>query len=898
LIIQKKRFFAISNSKKTLSILAAILITTGVLALASLPASSAHEPPWTIPTYGYITVNPNPIGVGQPVFVVFWIDLPPPTSTGNAGDRWRNLKVDITKPDGTVQNLGTFTSDPIGGSYALYTPDAVGTYKFDFSWPGQVLSLTGPTGIPGNPSAYVNDTYLPCNATATLTVQQEQIPGPPTYPLPTNYWTRPIEGQNAQWASIGSNWLGGAQLRGWSSLWQKDGVAPNTGHIMWTRPIEFGGIVGGTFTNPDVGFYSGGSYEGRFDDAVIMNGRLYFTLPLGHAAKGGGYICLDLQTGEQIWYREDLGSNDTDAPSKGQLYEYESPNQHGVVGGMLWQTIGSTWNAYDPFTGMWMYTLTNVPGGTEVYTDNGEIVRYVLNYNRRWLALWNNTAEHQGLQGGTGEDTNALQWRPNGKTVNMSQAYSWNVTVPDLPGTTNPAIVSVLPEDLVFGRSSNVGLSNIPRFTDDPYTLWALNLNETRGPVGSLLWIKNYPAPPGNITRMLAAQPIDIVNRVFTMTDYETGQRWGYNLDNGNLSWGPIGTPYQEASARAYQYYSGRQGFPAYGNLYVAGFGGEIFAYSMKDGSLLWKYNNTYSGLETPYGLYPTDIFAIADGKVFAFNTEHSPNYPLYRGESVRVVDAFTGEDVWTMMSWAGTTGGSRQPTSIVADGFVVYYNFYDNQIYCIGKGPTATNVAVSSKMSTLGSNVLIEGSVIDISAGTTQTEQAGNFPNGVPAASDETMSAWMEHVYMQKPMLSNATGVPVHLSAIDPNGNYQEIGNATSDYSGNFAMIWNPPIEGMYTVTAKFEGSQSYWPSNAETHFVVGPTTGPVTSPSVSPTPTAAPSITPTITLPVETVSPSPSPAVVPPGGGIPATTYIAIAVAVIIIVAIAAAIVLRRRK
>ena len=128
-------------------------------------------------------------------------------------------------------------------------------------------------------------------------------------------------------------------IRGWPSLWQKDGIAPNSPHIMWTRPIEFGGIVGGTTEIPGVGYYSGGSYEGRFNDAVIMQGRLYLHATTGVMQQGGGYICVDLRTGEKIWYRDNLGVNTTAAPSIGQVFEYESLNQHGVVRGYLWQVI-------------------------------------------------------------------------------------------------------------------------------------------------------------------------------------------------------------------------------------------------------------------------------------------------------------------------------------------------------------------------------------------------------------------------------------------------------------------------------------------------------------------------------------------------------------------------------
>jgi hypothetical protein len=38
---------------------------------------------------------------------------------------------------------------------------------------------------------------------------EEPLPAPITsYPLPAEYWTRPIEGQNTDWWSISSHWLG------------------------------------------------------------------------------------------------------------------------------------------------------------------------------------------------------------------------------------------------------------------------------------------------------------------------------------------------------------------------------------------------------------------------------------------------------------------------------------------------------------------------------------------------------------------------------------------------------------------------------------------------------------------------------------------------------------------
>ena len=76
---------------------------------------------------------------------MFWIDKLPPTASGAYGDRWHNLKVEVTKPDGSEQTLGTFTSDAVGGGYTLYTPDQVGTYTFQFSSPEQMRArmMTG-----------------------------------------------------------------------------------------------------------------------------------------------------------------------------------------------------------------------------------------------------------------------------------------------------------------------------------------------------------------------------------------------------------------------------------------------------------------------------------------------------------------------------------------------------------------------------------------------------------------------------------------------------------------------------------------------------------------------------------------------------------------------------------
>jgi hypothetical protein len=129
----------------------------------------------------------------------------------------------------------------------------------------------------------------------------------------------------------------------------------------------------------------------------------------------------------------------------------------------------------------------------------------------------------------------------------------------------------------------------------------------------------------------------------------------------------------------------------------------------------------------------------------------------------------------------------------------------------------TASDVAAS-----FGTPIVIKGTVSDIAAGTNQKEQAARFPNGVPAVSDASQSAWMEYIYMQKPKPTDVTGVPVTISVIDSNGNSRIIGTATTTSSGTYSLSWTPDIPGSYQVIAAFAGTNSYWPSTSQNAFDV----------------------------------------------------------------------------
>jgi outer membrane protein assembly factor BamB len=815
----------IDRKKSISTAIAILLLSTLSASLVLTQTATAHTPPWTIQTYAYIEVNPNPVGAGQRVDIVAWVDWTMPGATIDNDIRFADYTVTVTEPNGQIQTINMPTSDPTSSSYYIYYPDQTGNYTFVFSHPDQQYTWTG---------QYSGDTFLGATSkTVTITVQDEPVAQPPTYPLPTEYWTRPIEGQNTNWYTVASNWLGAPYIAGnpQHTMYQPDGVAPNSAHVMWTYRLSDSGVVGGSNVGvPGNTFYQGETYNPRFLNPLIMNGRLFFDAPFENAGGGGGYKALDLRTGQEIW---SLNTTGVGVPSFGFYYDLETPNQHGVVpDGTLFATSGfgtQTWHAIDPRTGtVATGNITNVPSGTAAVGPNGEILRYQIDTRNGWLAQWNSSRLLPS------SSLSVSGWDSNSIDASTPDRYDWNVTLPDqIPTSTSIQYANA--GDILLGGTSFAGFSSF--LTPDPYTMWAINLNASVGPVGSLLWIQNYTAPAGNVTRRLAG--IDPVNRVFIFCDKETFLFSAYSLDDGSFKW-------QTKSIEGesdFDYYNmatvGLTPCVAYGRLYNAGWGGLLACYNTTDGSLLWTYgnggegNSTNSGLATAFGSYPLFIYAVADGKVYMMSSEHSPNTPMWKGGVARAVDAYTGKEVFTIDAFGGQLGREGHA---VADGFWVFYNYYDGQIYCIGKGPSATTVTAPSVSIELGKSLVIRGSVTDIAAGTMQNEQAARFPNGVPAVSDASESAWMEYVYMQKPLPTDVIGVTVSISVVDSNGNCRTIGNATSDSSGMFTLSWTPDIEGNYTVYATFAGSESYWPSSAETSFVVDP------APAVTPAPTPMP--------------------------------------------------------
>jgi outer membrane protein assembly factor BamB len=326
-------------------------------------------------------------------------------------------------------------------------------------------------------------------------------------------------------------------------------------------------------------------------------------------------------------------------------------------------------------------------------------------------------------------------------------------------------------------------------------------------------------------------------------------------------------------------------------------FAGYVHAYNITTGQLIWEFFTGSSGMTTAYGTWvlnnpaPTSAGPEGSGLIYVVGG-HAYNPPLYPGAQIYCINATNGKLVWSEFGYY-----TYDPVE-VADGVLVCYSCYDGQVYCYGQGPSATTVSAPQVAVSQGTQVLLTGTVTDQSPGQTSL---GVPAAGTPAISDDNMSAWQAYLYMQQPKPNNAIGVPVHLTAIDPNNNWQDIGTAISDDHGMYSIAWVPPVPGTYKVTATFAGSNSYYSSDAETAFIVSKAVA--AAPAVTAAPTAistqAPTNAPTATIaPTITVAPTPSPVVVPPASGMPTATFIAIGAVIIIVLAAAAALILRRRK
>jgi len=801
----------IDGNKSKIFTIALILLLTISAMLVALPVAIAQE---SVYPYPYINAIPNPVQVNQPT--LFHVGSQYPASRPASG--WYNLEVEITDPNGETTVIVIPQTDLTGGTGVQFTPTMVGEYSVRTHFPEQVKdfsdSYTGPVGT------LMEDAY---SEPLTLVVQAEPIEYYPGHALPTEYWTRPIDGQIREWSTIAGPWLETVLPTGSGTPSMTDAMrelneyAPESAHILFRAQLQMAGLAGGLGEHQ---FESGDAYEPKWSGSVIIGGILFYN----QFGSGGGsnveqvVVAVDLHTGEELW-RRPLTTPDGSVHrlAFGQVYYFENFNYHGVFG-YLWATSGgfdfttwtflpTSWHAFDPFSGRYVYSMEGIPSGTKFSGPNGEIFQYVINKNAGTVSLWNSSAVV--MYGRTDVFAGSWLWGREGSTFNATNGIEWTVTIPELPDL--PGSVYKVRDGIILGADFARG-----RAAPDPANMWVIAVDNYNPENSELLWHETWSLDSPLI--QLSVEDVSLAEDLFICSTKQTRATYGFRLSSGELLWGPTPSRFYEdtwghSSGNSWDIIAS-----GYGKVIAGNYGGTVWCYNAQTGVVEWTYD-----IDDPY----TEILHnnrwrfrpsfVADGKLYIENTEHNPEDPQHRGAPLICLNITTGEKIWQLpyrqSEWSST--------AIIGDSILVAQNTYDQHLYAIGKGPSATTVEAPLTAITQGRSVIIRGTVMDVSPGTEDPTIAIRFPNGVPAISDDDMEDWMLYVYNQFKRPADATGVEVKLMIRDPNGDYYET-TVTSDGNGVFSHMWAPAFVGEYQVTALFEGSKSYYISYATTAFGV----------------------------------------------------------------------------
>jgi outer membrane protein assembly factor BamB len=787
----------ISNKSKISAITFVILLTISAI-LVALPTAAAQTQ--TKATVCYLGAMPNPVGVNQPVLL--HVGITDYLSSREMG--WEDMTISVEDPEGVESTIEIEKTDSTGGTGYLFTPTKSGIYILQAHFPTQTILVT--PFFWGDP---YNLTYLASDSEIVeLEVLSEPIDYYPGHSLPSEYWARPIDAQLREWSEVSGSWPTIPE-----NMYAPYNDGPETAHILWTKPFTTGGLAGGELG--DLSFEIGDAYEGKWvgssgayswhSTSIILAGKLYYQAGGSRGLTPVVYHCVDLHTGEELWTKTFL---DNRTITFGQIFYWDGFNMHGAFA-YLYVAVGSDWHVFDAFTGDWRFTVENVPSGTRVYDELNHI--YIVSVNRNgWMGVWDMTACCLGVATGYG----AGSW---GNTVAMKtidadeHPEAWtNVTIP----TGLTGVQRAWYGDRVIGGS----------VSQEEVTLWGLSLEE--GNEGDLLFNNTWEAPDYwtemNVT-ISGFQGGFFVwsqeDKVAIMWIKETREHYGFSLETGKKIWGPTPRQYY---LDAMEDSIAESRTIAYGKFYSASVGGILYCYDVSNGTLLWTYEATdpYQEMLWSNNWWIKPLF-VTDGKIYVAHLEHSPVDPRPRGAPFVCVDAETGDEVWRIDgAFRQTRWGGR---AIIGDSIIATQNTYDQRVYAIGKGPSKTTVTAFPKAVPLGTAVVIEGTVMDVSPGTEEIAQRMRFPNGVPAISDAEMSEWMKYVYMQFAHPPDPTGVEVILNAVDSDGVWHDMDRTTSDLSGKYSYVWYPDTEGTYTIVASFMGSGAYYASYAQATVSVG---------------------------------------------------------------------------
>ncbi len=801
----------------------------------SVPAGATPE--ITYDTRAYLSLRPNPIGVGQDVLINTWINPCLHTVRYLLSDITGCYKLTITKPDGTTQVVTMRSTFSEASSWHTFVPDVVGEWKIKFEFLGTYF----PAGrwlngylVTNTSGTYLNSTYYkPSSAPEeTLTVQADMVWSWPPAPLPTDYWTRPVSLSNREWWPILGNYPGTGYVGGgyvWDELYPNtnpyDGTGrynfhpwvqgPNSEHVVWKRQGASAGLIGGS-----AGQYGMTSSPGN--PSLVYNGRCYQTVTKVMTVLINGTYrqqpvsvaeCYDLRTGG-IYYDIPTG----DGGVTPTLISYNAPGGTGMM------ASSSTWSVdLMTISSGRLYKINTWTGAVTLNASISPLTTGTYYMNQYALTVQDLGVNATSKPGGR---YRLINWTTAGTSTTLTSRIASNITWPwiNLPGEY-VSMVGTCVADFNAGIAAFVSRSE-----DAGGTVSVTNVTAVSLTTGQLLWNKFVPDDGTYSASCIVADH----GKVAFLT--QKGYFLAYDLATGAQAWKSetMDYPWGATSFGAYAIQS------AYGMFFRQSYDG-VYAFDWETGKVVWKYTAPASAsFESPYTTDGQEHYSfnggamIADGKMYVYNTEHTETWPLTRGWGLHCINITTGEGVWTI--------ANPMVQGAIADGYLTAANSRDGYMYVFGKGKTATTVTAPNVEVPLGTSVLVTGSVMDMSPA----------QPGTPCVSKDSMQTQMEYLHLQQPIAGiwgneTITGVPVKLTAIDQSGVVTDLGTAvTNGYTGVFSLAWTPPAEGKYEILASFGPDESYGSSSSSTALLVGP--APETSDNSNPQIVSVPDYTMTI--------------------------------------------------
>ncbi len=777
-----------------------------------------------------LSVNQNPVGVGQYVLVNAWLS-PAVTAQRSA----KSYIFTITAPDGTNTTWTQDAENATAATWFTYTLTTVGTYTFSARFTGCYFNGTTAAG-----SAY----YLPATAKPiNVTCQQELISSWPAAQIPTGYWTRPVDFGFREWWPILGNYpayYDGTVDSQWNTRYpdtnpywssQYDFTpwvqSPHSSHIVWMElDIAAAGVIGG-----QVGLQGNTIASDLSTSPWLSNlafgGRGYRTVvkPEPTVINGTTYLqpvsvweCFDLRTGKVYWdlqgmqiptFVEYALSTTTAAISEDAVtatLDYLSAGTANATTGAV--TTPGRLVKYNPTTGAVISNISLDLGGTYTHYNNA----YIL------------TVQNLGTNTPLAQRYRLINWTIAGTSTNFASRIAPN-------GNTSYA-VSALPGVIDWNTRLGATVSGI---TGTSGIMNAINATGVDLMTGQTLWsilLANYTMFSGSCTvadHGKVAFNCQVING-------QTGAYVAYDLKTGALAWTSpsMESPWSATGFGAYGVSS------AYGLIIHDGYSG-ITAINWTNGQIAWVYHRyALAPFESPYtDANGTEVYSfnsgnkIADGTIYAYNCEHTTTFPRTRGWSLCAVNITNGAEEWSLALPGNAAFGNAPDIGAIADG---YLNMMSDLGYFVtyGIGQSKTTITAPDTVVPQGTGLVIKGTVLDQSPAQPDT----------PCVSHDSMTTQMQYLHLQYPVNGlwqneTAIGVPVTLTAIGSDNAVYNLGSVTTNgYYGTYAFTWTPPKADSYTITASFAGDDSYGSSSAGTDITVS--AAPVT-PTPAPTQQAA---------------------------------------------------------